>query len=390
MTADYTPAGPLRIALVPSAFHPRVGGVEELTLRLAQALQSAGDLVEVWTPTPAADGSWGSHDVEGVATRRIPMSLEPLRPVAAARFARVAATSMRALLRAHRDLRPDVIHVQCFSGNGAFATALSSITRTPLIVTLQGETFMDDHNIYAKSLQMRAALRLGLRRASRITACSQYTLDDAIARFGADPSKSTVIFNGVDLEEASDTKSAPIGGRYVLAVGRIVHNKGLDLLIDAFSEVANRHSDVVLTIAGDGPELPVLRERITDLGLNGRIELLGRADRPTVARLMAAAEVVVVPSRVEPFGIVVLEAWRAGRPVVASNHGGISEFLTDGETGRLIDPFDRGAFGRVLDELLANPHMRRGLGEASRRAVPAFEWKKIRDRYRRLYRVVAA
>src|SRR5947209_10106983 len=226
----------MRIALLPSAYAPMVGGVEELTHRLAAAHTRAGHTVEVWAPVPDAQGAWTTSIDDGVHVRRMPMALWPVTPVNVMLFPVRFVRSLLRLLQAHRALRPDVIHVQCFSAHGAYATVLSVITRTPLVITLQGETFMDAHDAYGRSWQLRVALRLGLRRASLITACSQYTLDDSIRRFGADPTKSTVIFNGVDVDEHAGPAER---GKYVLAVGRAVREKGFDLLLDAFAAVAD-------------------------------------------------------------------------------------------------------------------------------------------------------
>ena len=175
----------MRVALVPSSYRPRFGGVEELTRRLAGALTARGHETEVWVPIADEEGDWIGGLEDGVRIRRHPMPLWPLSPTnvlaAPLRFAR----AFRPLLAATREFKPDVLHVQCFSTNGAYATALSAATGTPLVITLQGETFMDDHRIYDSSAQLRWALRWGVRRAQAISACSQYTLDDAARRFGA-------------------------------------------------------------------------------------------------------------------------------------------------------------------------------------------------------------
>jgi glycogen synthase len=369
----------MRIALLPSAYSPMVGGVEELTYRLAAAHTRAGHTVEVWAPVPDAQGAWGTSIDGTVAVHRMPMPLWPATPVNVLLFPIRFLWCLRSLWRAHRALRPDVIHVQCFSAHGAYATALSVITGTPLVVTLQGETFMDANDAYGRSWQLRLALRLGLRRARVITACSRYTLDDSIRRFGADPTKSLVIFNGVDLEEPAGPAKC---GSYVLGVGRVVREKGFDLLLDAFAVVAGSHPETQLVIAGDGPELASLRQRARDLDIEERVELRGHADRETVGALMAGAQVVVVPSRVEPFGIVVLEAWRAGRAVIASARGGISEFVADGKNGLVVDPLDATALAESLRRCLSDPSLRQRLGDNARRSVPQFAWDVIAARYR--------
>ena len=177
-------------------------------------------------------------------------------------------------------------------------------------------------------------------------------------------------------------------GRYVLALGRVVEKKGFDLLIRAFAPIAARHPDVVLAIGGDGPFEPVLRALVEELHIAGQVCFLGRLSRTEVARAMDHAEVFVMPSRLEPFGIVVLEAWRAGRAVIATSRGGAPEFVEDGSTGLLVDPFDTAALGAAMDRLLGEPGLGKALGRAGRARVAAFDWPTIAQHYQACYAAV--
>lgn len=378
----------MRVVLVPSAYAPMVGGVEQLTARLAHALIAHGDEVEIWTSVPDSAGVHGSEQLDGVTIRRMPMPLPHGNPASLAKAIVPAARTLRAMRLASSHFRPDVLHVQCFSNNGAYATAFSALARVPLVVTLQGETFMDDNDIYGRSLQLRTWLRLGLRRARMVTGCSQYTLDDA-RRFGLDSSRSRVVFNGVDLDEGSVGANSP-EERYVLALGRVVHNKGFDLLLKAFARVAPDVPDLTLVIAGDGRALPSLRSEVAALGLAHRVAFPGLADRAQVENLMRGAAMVVVPSRVEPFGIVVLEAWRAAKAVIATNRGGIPEFTTDGRDALLVDPTDTARLGEAIRVLASDPDRCRALGEAASARVRDFVWNDVAARYREAYAVATA
>ena len=104
------------------------------------------------------------------------------------------------LRHAVADFQQDVIHVQCFGLNGAYATAVFQPSAVPLVVTLRGETAMDDHDIYERSRVLRAALRWGFHQAAAVTSCSAVTLSDA-RRFGLRPDSGTVVLNGVHLDE---------------------------------------------------------------------------------------------------------------------------------------------------------------------------------------------
>jgi len=93
-----------------------------------------------------------------------------------------------------------------------------------------------------------------------------------------------------------------------------------------------------------------------------------------------------MPSRLEPFGIVVLEGWRAGTAVLATDHGGPPEFVHHGEDGLLVDPFDTAAFATVLGRVLSDVQLRQGIAAAGQHRVEAFAWPLIAEEYREVYR----
>ena len=375
----------MRIALLPSAYAPAVGGVEELTHRLAAQLTLEGDAVEVWTNRHPASLP-RAELVEGVQVRRFGFAMPSSRPRQLTGFPLAAGGTLRELRRAARALRPDVLHVQCFSGNGVYAAALSALTRTPLVVSLQGETVMDDHDIYEHSASLRTGLRRGLRRAAAVTGCSRFVLDDAVRRFGLPAGAGTVVPNGVDLRDrpAREPLDVPFAS-FVFAVGRFVDKKGFDLLLDAFERIAGEHPGVGLVIGGDGDARGPLTERVREAGLEDRVSLPGRLSRDQVAWAMANATVFVLPSRVEPFGIVVLEALRGGRPVVVSGRGGAPEIVRDEEHGLVVDPCDTSALAAAIARLLDDAALRERLSGAAASRAADFGWEHITARYREVY-----
>jgi glycosyltransferase involved in cell wall biosynthesis len=375
----------MRIALLPSAFAPSIGGVEVLTEQLARQLLQNGHEVEVWTARSPGDALPVLDSVDGLRVRRFVFFLPGLRPRAIARFPGLATSTMRRLQGACREFEPDVMHVQCFSGNGAYATALSRFHRVPLVVSLQGETLMDDTDIYVRSALLRTALRLGLIQAAAVTGCSQFVLDDAIARFGLRGPKGEVIHNGIDPDERPvGTLSVPFD-RYVLGLGRVVHKKGFDLLLDAYSSIAGEHSEVGLVIGGEGPEVEWLRARALAIGIARRVHFTGSLDRAAVAGAMRGASAVVVPSRLEPFGIVALEAWRAGTPVIASSRGGMPEFVEHGVTGLVVDPFETRELAVTISRVLKSAELRADLTAVAGERLERFTWPAIAAQYERIY-----
>jgi glycogen(starch) synthase len=383
-----------RVALVPSAYPPSVGGVEELTRHLALSLRAAGDDVEVWTGLP------DDHDPEtvevrdGLVVRRFPMPLPASRISAVSHATTTGWRTMRAMRRAVDTFRPEVLHVQCFGPNGAYATALSRLCRVPLVITLQGETLMDDADIFDSSQVLRASLRAGIRSAAAVTACSAFTLDDAVTRFGLAAGNGSVIFNGVSLEPSAKDDPATVlpaaldDVPYVLALGRVVDKKGFDLLLAGYAAMDPSRRTADLVIGGTGSALEHLEAQAEESGIADRVHFVGRLSREQVAAAMAGARVFVMPSRLEPFGIVVLEGWRAGAAVVATNRGGPPEFVRDGEDGLLVDPFDTAAVAAVLGRILSDDDLRRTIAAAGRARVEAFAWPRIAEEYRAVYGAV--
>jgi phosphatidylinositol alpha-mannosyltransferase/D-inositol-3-phosphate glycosyltransferase len=388
-----------RIALLPSSYPPSLGGVEELTRHLALSLSAAGDEVEVWTGHRDDSAPETAEILDGIVVRRLPMPLPATHWSAVRRSAVTGTRSLLSLRSAVAAFRPDVLHVQCFGPNGVYAHALSRITGLPLVVTLQGETLMDDTDIFDASRVLRTSLRAALRTAAAVTGCSTFTLADAEKRFGLAAGRGRVIPNGVDLFEAgarpggvgSNGSSGPFAveggpdGPYVLALGRVVEKKGFDLLLAAYAALDETSRTVDLVIGGQGEAIVGLRQTASALGITDRVHFVGRLSRQQVAEAMAGATLFVMPSRLEPFGIVILEAWRAGAPVVATNRGGPPEFVRDGNDGVLVDPFDTTAFAGVLESLLLDPDRRRRISDAGYLRVRSFGWVEIAERYREVY-----
>jgi glycosyltransferase involved in cell wall biosynthesis len=153
--------------------------------------------------------------------------------------------------------------------------------------------------------------------------------------------------------------------RRVVFAGRMVRQKGVEVLIRAAREVAGE-----FVICGDGRQLAAMRELARRIGVQGRVSFRGWLSSEDLAQEFADASVVVVPSLwPEPFGLVGIEALAAGRPVVASATGGIEDWLDDGVSGLCVKPGDVADLARALNELLADPERQKQMGIAGRDAV---------------------
>jgi glycosyltransferase involved in cell wall biosynthesis len=359
----------LRIALISSSYAPHIGGVEEHVAQVARALARRGHQLEVWTVDRGQRPSEPPTDAFPVRYLTTPL---PARRLAnATRFLFTAPVAWVRWRRALRQFRPDVLVVQCFGPNGVYALGLHRRSGIPLVVVSHGETRGDDDGAFAQSALLRRSLRESLTRASAIAAPSHYVLVDLSERFGG--GEGTVIPNGV--AELSNVPNVAREDDLVIAVGRLGAMKGFDLLITAFASIDR--ASTRLEIVGDGPERAALQTQIDAAGLSDRVRLIGARDAAGVADRIAAATLVVVPSRSESFGIVALEAWRGGAPLIMTTRGGASEFVRDGEDGLLVDPVDTRALGEAITRLLDDSHLRAQLASRGADRVDAFRWPRV-------------
>jgi glycosyltransferase involved in cell wall biosynthesis len=171
--------------------------------------------------------------------------------------------------------------------------------------------------------------------------------------------------------------------RVVLAMGRLHPNKAFDVLIDALAQVP----DAILWLAGEGPERARLEQQAQRLGLSSRIRFLGW--RNDVIRLLRAVDMFVCPSRHEPLGNVVLEAWAQAVPVVAAASQGPSSLIRHRRDGLLVAPDDAGALAEAMREVLSAPDLAALLGAAGRASYEAeFTQSKVVGRFVDLFKRV--
>ncbi len=243
------------------------------------------------------------------------------------------------------------------------AMALAHLLGVPCVVKAHGT----DVNVVARWPSVRPLIARTLRAARFSTGVSRALVDDLV-RLGAPTDRAVLLPNGVDRAlfqprdrgEARRALALPEGCRIVLFVGGLDPEKGVRELVDAFAVI--RHgaaAPVHLVLVGEGPLDAEIRARAAALGAAaGRIVLAGAQDLAGVARYLAAADLLALPSWAEGTPNVVLEALAAGRPVVASRVGGIPDVVVEGITGILVAPRDpddladglRAALARGWDE----------------------------------------
>jgi glycosyltransferase involved in cell wall biosynthesis len=331
----------MRILLIPSTYPPVLGGVQTVTHNLAQHLRKTGHRVQV--VTNRYPRSLPAREImDGISVRRLLFlspsidTLQRGRPDLFLASFYYYPSSLWRLQNIIRTFRPEIVNVHFPDHQIHFVLALRQRFQFRLIVSLHGheiEKVASDDSVKDTNAPKHSgaaeSLRMILREADAVTACSQYLLDKAIQVEPSIAGKGQVIHNGIDPERFIN-KSVHLHPRpYAFAFGRLTHKKGFDLLLKAFAQSDAVERGVDLIIAGEGEEENALSLLAQQLGLESRVHFLGRATPTEVVRLLNGALFVVVPSRREPFGIVALEALAAGKPVLATKTGGLEEFLSE-------------------------------------------------------------
>ena len=226
--------------------------------------------------------------------------------------------------------------------------------------------------------------RFLLRSADSITACSRSLASLAVNFDSVLANRVKVVYNAVD--EADRTSDASRIGdslrageneRVVLNIAKFEHKKGQDVLIRAYKHLLRNHQDVRLVLVGAaGPALDQVQEMVSTDGLQDRIELYVNVPHQRIWRFLAKASIFVLCSRIEPFGIVILEAGLSEVPVIASAVGGVPEIMSDGINGRLVPPEDPIALANAISLLLDQPGEARRMAKKLRQDVLArFNWE---------------
>jgi glycosyltransferase involved in cell wall biosynthesis len=194
-----------------------------------------------------------------------------------------------------------------------------------------------------------------------------------------------IAFQAHSRERARASLGLPPDALAVAMVGRLVPEKGVDLGLDAFAAVAPQHPAACLVIIGDGPQRSTLEKRARESGVPGRIRWLGW--RPDVDRLLPGLDLLMMPSRSEGFGLILVEAMGHGVPVLATASGSIPEIVTDRRQGVLVAPDQAGALGTALAGLLKDAAARAVYGAQARaRAHDQFEAGRMIAETAALYR----
>ncbi len=379
----------MKIALFASRFFPHIGGVEEVVRQMAHQERLHNEMPLIVTNQWPKDLP-AVETFEGIPLRRYNFRVPERTWKQIGGTALFGPGTIRNLCGELRTYGAEMLHVHCVSSNAYYALWAKKILGLPLVVTLHSELTMDAGQLFQRSEFARGLLRRVLREADAITAVSCKTLEDAEAFYGASlGSRARVIYNGIQADEFAQGEAYVHPRPYLLGIGRLVPQKGFDVLLEAFAQANLPEHD--LLIAGDGAEQAALEELARKLKIEKRVQFLGRADRTKTLALFRGCDFLALPSRAdEGLPMVLMESLAAGKPVVASRAGGVPEAVLDGETGLLVPKEDVGALAQALQSVAGNRTLRDRLAAGALSRAQKFQWREIAKQYAEVYQAVNA
>lgn len=258
-------------------------------------------------------------------------------------------------------------------------------THVPLITTLHGT----DITIVGSDPSYKSVVDFSINQSDGVTAVSNYLRDETYKRFDI-KKEIEVIPNFIDLDRFKKSNKThfkraicPNGEKVVVHVSNFREVKRVPEVVNVFSHVLQNDIAAKLLLVGDGPDRQRAEKRCRELGICDQVRFLGKQDR--VEEVLSIADLFLIPSGSETFGLAALEAMSCSVPVISSNIGGLPEVNTHGETGYLCDLDDTECMADYAIDILSNEDLHDQMARNAREQAKKFEMSKIVSRYERYY-----
>jgi len=386
----------LRVMMLTWEFPPRIiGGISPHVYYLSRSLAKNG--VKVYVVTCDFPGAPAHETVDSVEVYRVDSYKNP-SPDFASWVYLMNMNMQKEAASIVRDLgRVDIFHAHDWLVANA-GIGLKHVFRRPLLATIHSTEYGRRNGIHSDYERMIHETEAWLTyEAWKVICCSNYMVSHVKWVFGLPEDKLIMIPNGVDAKEyeKSDIDLNQFRRRFalpeekiVLFVGRLVYEKGIHVLINAVPKVLEK-INAKFVIVGNGYMQQSLSEHIRNMGLTHKVMFAGFVDDRTLRNLQKCADVSVVPSLFEPFGIVALEAMAAKSPVVVSDTGGLSEIVEHEVTGIKVYPNNPDSLAWGITRVLLDENLANKLKEnAYRKVVEMFNWEKISQQTKTVYESV--
>jgi len=378
-----------KICLVTHFFPPHMGGIEKVSLEQSKRLTEFGYKIDVLTSKVKGQKE---HPAKGIRVFAYP-SLN-----LAERFGVPYPILTLKAYKKFEDIikKCDLVHAH---GHVYMSSCLAGMIakkcKKPFIVT-QHNTFID-YRSWLNILEHINDFTIGksvLKHADRILTVSKETMK-YVLKLGADKSKTSVIYNGVDSNcfysikkgESRKKLGLPKKRRIIFSARRLVYKNGLDTLIESAALVTQDNPDILFVIAGKGPSRKLIENSIKELGIEENIKLTGFVPDELLPVYYNAANYFILPSSSgEGLPLVLLEAMACGLPVIATTVGGTPEIIDQLKNGILVPPRNPKAIAKALSKLIADEKLGKSIGEEAKKSVKdRFSWEQNVRQLQRIY-----
>jgi glycogen synthase len=388
----------VRVLILSWEYPPLIeGGLARHVRKLSEALVIRG--VEVHVLTRGHEESPAEEDVAGVVVHRV---REPDRPRELGEFVTWVEHMNADMLAAGVELGDrfsfDVVH----GHDWLVAVAgdhLARRFRAPLVTTIHATEYGRHQGWVDKHPQshIHGVERWMANRAERVVTCSAYMREHVADIYGLEEERIAVVPNGIDpaelvpvadLDELRARFAAP-DERLVLLVGRLVYEKGFQLALEALPTLVERVGNVRFLVAGSGTHEAELRKQAAELGLDAHGTFLGWIGDDVLHSLYRIADLTVVPSIYEPFGLVALEAMASDCPCLVADTGGLREVVPNEDVGLRFRSRDPASLAVMAERILTDPELRDRLVAEASEHVLGFDWSDVARQIAGLYAEVA-
>jgi glycogen(starch) synthase len=371
------------------------GGLARHVRKLSEQLVHHG--VEVHVLSRGDESMPAEEEVDGVCVHRV---LEPSRPRDLGEFVAWVEHMNADMLAAGVELgdrhRFDLVHGHDWLVASA-GDHLAKRFRCPLVVTIHATEYGRHQGWVDKHPQsyIHGVERWMANRADRVITCSHYMRDHVADVYGLEESRISVIPNGIDpldLQPVDDldrlrSQFARADEQLVLLVGRLVYEKGFQLALEALPGVIERLGRVRFLVAGSGTHEQQLRDQAWELGLMEHGTFLGWIGDDVLHSLYRIADLCVVPSIYEPFGLVALEAMASGCPCIVADTGGLREIVPgDERVGLRFNGGDAEHLATMVERLLSDGDLRERMVAEASEHVLRFDWADVARQTAEVYR----
>ncbi|KAB2338522.1 glycosyltransferase [Cytobacillus depressus] len=278
---------------------------------------------------------------------------------------------------------------------GACGIVLQDVLQVPLIATIHATEYGRSNGIHTE-LQKFIHLKEQqlIHFAETVIVCSEYMKNELYQAFVIQNGKKIAIIpNGVHKLKPANSYNNLLSGmplqvkkRFIFSIGRIVKEKGFDILIHAAHKMRSQFPDIYFIIAGNGPLLTDYKRMVKELALQDRVFFIGFVNDEQRMALLSKCELAVFPSRYEPFGIVALEAMQAGKPTIVANTGGLKGIVQHMQSGMFMSAGSSESFIEQASFLLKNKYASEQMGRAGKERVESlFGWDRIAEETKKIY-----